>query len=154
MANIGVAHRDSLGAVRAYAATPFDERDPAISPDGRWMSYTSAENGRADVFVSAFPVPKGRYLVSTNGGSDASLGKDSRTIYFQNDQRFIYAATFATGEPPTISVPRTIYTRDPWGQQGVSPDGHILGFVDRVREGEPQAVVVQLHAVVAKPVGR
>jgi len=70
--DIGVIHRDSAGFVRGYSSTPFSETEPAILPDGKWLAYTSNENGREDVFVSAFPVPSGRYLVTTEGGHGAS----------------------------------------------------------------------------------
>ena len=32
-------------------ATPADEHQPAISPDGRWLAYMSDESGREGVYV-------------------------------------------------------------------------------------------------------
>ena len=29
--------------------------DPQLSPDGRWLAYTSSESGRRDVHISRFP---------------------------------------------------------------------------------------------------
>ncbi len=147
--DIAIAHRDSLGNARPYAATAFMELSPAISPDGKWLAYTSNENRREDVWVSAFPVPSGRYLVSTAGGRTPYWSNDSRTLYFGND-RSVYSVAFTPGTPPTLGAPRTVYSRDPWGTFAVSPDKSRIMIHDRVREGEPQALVINVGAVVRK----
>ena len=54
---------------------------------------------------------------------------------------------FAPGAPPTIGARRTLYTRDPWGSFGISPDGSRIVITDRVREGEPNSLVVNVGAV-------
>jgi eukaryotic-like serine/threonine-protein kinase len=145
--DIAIAHRDSLGAARAYTATAFNELEPAISPDGKWMAYTSEENGREDVWVSAFPVAAGRYLVSTAGGRTPHWSRDARTLYFTNGSS-VFAVAFSPGAPPTIGAARTLYTRDPWGSFSISPDGTTMLTTDRVREGQPQSLVVNVRAVV------
>jgi serine/threonine-protein kinase len=147
--DIVLAHRDSGGVTRAYAATSSQEDEPAISPDGKWLAYTSTENGRQDVWVSAFPVAAGRYLVSTSGGRSPHWSRDSRTLYFYY-QSAVYAASFTPGAPPTIGTVRTIYTRDPWGYFGISSDGQTMMMMDRVREGEPQALVVNVRGAGTK----
>jgi len=145
--DVVLAHRDSGGAAHAYASTSFLEADPAISPDGKWLAYTSNENGREDVWVSAFPVATGRYVVSTSGGRAPHWSRDSRSLYFFS-QSYVYAASFtpgAAGAPPAIGVSRTIYTRDPWGNFSISPDGQMMMMTDRAREGDPQALVVNVR---------
>lgn len=34
--------------------TPFHEANPAFSPDGRWLAFTSNESGRAELYLQAF----------------------------------------------------------------------------------------------------
>ena len=47
----------------------FDERNAALSPDGRWLAYNSDESGQHQVYVRPFPdVDSGRWQVSTDGG--------------------------------------------------------------------------------------
>ena len=46
----------------------FREADPTISPDGRWLAYTSNESGRLEVYVRPYPAGAGRWQVSDNGG--------------------------------------------------------------------------------------
>ena len=147
--DIAIAHRDSAGVARAYAATSFNEGEPAISPDGKWLAYSSNDNGRLDVWVSAFPVAAGRYLVSTAGGRTPHWSRDSHTLYFTNESS-VFAVSFTPGSPPAIGAARTLYSRDPWGQFSISPDGSTMMMMDRVREGEPQALVVNVRGVAGK----
>ena len=56
--------------VLELAVTDFDENNPSLSPDGRWIAYASNESGRTEVYVHPFPnTGDARWLVSTNGGS-------------------------------------------------------------------------------------
>jgi len=113
------------------------------------LAYTSNENGREDVFVSAFPVPSGRYLVTTEGGHDAAWSRDSRTLYSANGGA-ILATPFTPGAPPRIGEPRKIYARDAWGSFSISSGGNLMVVTDRVREGEPRSLVVRLNALTSK----
>lgn len=146
---VGVAHRDSMGAVRSIGQMSVAETDPAISPDGQWLAFTSAQNGRDEVFVTTFPTASGRFLVSLGGGVKATWARDGRTLYFEQGNQ-IMAVSFAAGQPPTIGSPRVIYRRDPWGVAAVSSDGQLLVFADVAREGEPVALTVQLQALREK----
>jgi Tol biopolymer transport system component len=60
----------------------FDERAPALSPDGRWIAYLSNENGRDEVFVTDFPAGARKWQVSRSGGHAPSWRRDSRELYF------------------------------------------------------------------------
>ena len=58
-----------IEVVPLVATTNFAEHDPAISPDGRWLAYTSNETGRNEVYVRPFPdVDSNRAQVSRDGG--------------------------------------------------------------------------------------
>lgn len=147
---IVVANRDSAGKERPLYESQYSQSNPAISPDGKWVAFSSTENGHDDVFVSEFPVSKGRYLVSTNGGVYPTWSADSRAIFFYEVNQ-VLAATFSPGSPPTIGAPKVIYRREPWASADISSTGKLLVFADRVREGDPAALVVQLHAVTENP---
>jgi len=68
------------GEARRYVGTPFDERNARFSPDGKWVSYSSNESGRYEVYVQSFPVPGTRYLVSPNGATEAWWSRDGRHL--------------------------------------------------------------------------
>jgi serine/threonine protein kinase/Tol biopolymer transport system component len=149
-AEIIIAHRDSGGRASVYSPESKSLKGfPAISPDGQWMLYTSEEGSGPQVFVSAFPKATGRYLLTPRGATIGYWSSDSRTIYFASANR-VYSSTFTPGAPgaaPQFGEPKQIYTRDAWGAVGISPDGKKLGFVDRLREGTPRALVVRLNAL-------
>ena len=135
-----------MGRVRPLSTAPHEENAPAISPDGKWLAFTSLEDGREQVLVTAFPIPGGRFPVSTNGGAWPSWRRDSRTIYFQQNNR-IMAADFDGAPTPRLGIPRQIYQRDPWGAAAVASDGQHLVFSDRVREGAIAALTVKMNAL-------
>ena len=91
----------------------------------------------------------GAQLVHPAGASVAYWGRDSRTLYFARANR-VYSTTFTpdeSGGAPKFGEPKFMYTRASWGALGISPDGKMLGFVDRVREGTPKSLVVRLNGV-------
>jgi serine/threonine protein kinase len=53
-----------------------------LSPDGRWLAYTSTESGREEVYVTHFPSGAGRWQVSQAGGTFPAWRADSKEIYF------------------------------------------------------------------------
>ena len=64
-------------------ATPFEERAPALSPDGRWLAYQSDESGRFEVYVRPFPnSSSGKWQISTDGGIVPRWSPDGRALYY------------------------------------------------------------------------
>jgi serine/threonine-protein kinase len=76
--------RDSLGSPHALAASSFDERSPALSPDERWLAYVSNETGRDEVYVRPFPGGGGRWLVSAAGGTEPLWRRDGQELFYRN----------------------------------------------------------------------
>jgi Tol biopolymer transport system component len=62
--------------------TPFNEWNPALSPDGRWLAYVSDESGAPEVYVRPFPGSGGRYQVSNTGGMNPVWAKNGREIFY------------------------------------------------------------------------
>lgn len=56
-----------------------------LSPDGRWIAYTSTESGTAQVYVAAFRGGQGKWQVSTDEGSQPKWSHDGKTLYYAND---------------------------------------------------------------------
>jgi hypothetical protein len=78
--NIGAAggDRKPVPIVRTRA----DERNPHVSPDGRWIAYSSNETGRSEIYVRPFPEGPGRIQVSVNGGVFPRWRRDGRELFF------------------------------------------------------------------------
>jgi eukaryotic-like serine/threonine-protein kinase len=56
-----------------------------LSPNGRWLAYTSTESGTAEVYVVAYGGGQGKWQVSTGEGSQPQWSKDGKELYFAND---------------------------------------------------------------------
>jgi len=76
-------------SARPYAATAADERSARISPDGRWVAYTSNESGQDEVYLDAYPQPGRRVMVSSGGGLDPVWRGDGRELYYWRDNALI-----------------------------------------------------------------
>ncbi len=76
---------------------------PAISPDGRWLAYSSAASGRFEVYVMPF-LPQGKasghkWLVSNRGGWSPIWSRNGRELFYGGlDGRVQVAAYTVTGD--------------------------------------------------------
>ncbi|GLC25145.1 protein kinase domain-containing protein [Roseisolibacter agri] len=67
---------------RPYVATPSNELAARVSPDGRWVAYTSDASGRSEVYLDAYPRPGRRIRISTDGGEHPVWRGDGRELYY------------------------------------------------------------------------
>jgi serine/threonine-protein kinase len=78
-------------------ATDFVEFAPTVSPDGRWLAYTSNITGQFEVFVRPFPdVMSGRTQVSNGGGTEPVWAKDGGELFYRSEGGFLVAAAYRT----------------------------------------------------------
>jgi Tol biopolymer transport system component/predicted Ser/Thr protein kinase len=71
----------------AVLQTPFDEFDPQVSPDGKWIAYNSTESGRSEIYIQAFPASAGpltggKWQVTAEGGIAPRWRADGKELYF------------------------------------------------------------------------
>ena len=71
--------------VQPLLTSNFREADPAISPDGRWLAYTSNESGRLEVYVRPYPSGAGRWQVSDTGGGFPRWAGNGRELFYRVD---------------------------------------------------------------------
>jgi serine/threonine-protein kinase len=91
-AEIGVM---TLGGDRTFhqlVAGAFNNYDPSLSPDGRWMTYASNESGRLEVYVRPYPGPGGKWQVSLDGGAEPRWSPTGREIFYRSGERMMAAA--------------------------------------------------------------
>ena len=89
--------------------TKFEEMDAALSPDGRWLAYTSNESGQLELYVRPFPsVSTAKWQVSTKGGAEPHWAHNGRELlYVSNDGMLtsvevIPGTIFTTGKRETL----------------------------------------------------
>jgi Tol biopolymer transport system component len=92
-----------------YLNSRFNENNGAISPDGRWLAYTSDETGRNEVYVQPFPTPGAKSQVSTDGGDGARWSRDGRQLFFATVDGKIMGSDIQAGAEFQASVPRILF---------------------------------------------
>jgi serine/threonine-protein kinase len=112
-----------------YAATSADETAARVSPDERWVAYTSDESGRLEVYLDSYPRPGRRVSVTSNGGAHPVWRGDGRELYYWNDGTLMAVRVDAArgGAAPAVGAPivlfRASYYIGPNTMYDVSPDG-------------------------------
>ncbi len=138
--------------------TPFDERSPEFSPDGRWLAYASNESGRFEIYVQPFPGPGQKWQVSTGGGAYPRWKRDGKEIFFLKlPEKTLMAAEVKPGPTFEVGEPKALFqTQVKWidfgRQYDVSPDGSRFLINTLVAEGmnEPLTVVQNWTAGLKK----
>ena len=130
------------GKPEIFLQTPFDERDPAFSPDGHWLAYSSNESGAAEVYVRAFPDQGGRWQISNGGGTRPRWSRDGHELIFQSGPGFMTAGYAVKGETFVAEKPRAWIA----GQVSaltdydVTPDGkRVVAIQPTDAQGEPES---------------
>ena len=132
-----------------FARTPFNEGNPAFSPDGRWLAYQSDESGRDEIYAQPFPGPGAKILISTEGGTEPLWSRDGRELFYRNGDKMMSVATTLQ---PTLraSKPELLFERPYWNYPyypayDVSPDGRRFLIV---KENEAAAAATAMNVVL------
>jgi serine/threonine-protein kinase len=74
-----------------------------VSPNGKWVAYTSLESGRPQVMVASFPSFTDRRPISIDRGAQPQWRDDGRELFFHGDQQMMVLDvdpdTLKTGRP-------------------------------------------------------
>jgi eukaryotic-like serine/threonine-protein kinase len=105
--------RDGLG-LRAgkpevFLQTPFQERAPMFSPDGRWLAYFSNESGTFRVYVQAFPQKGGKRQISGDSSGYPAWSRNGDELFFWQfggDKQLMVASYKARGDSFLPDKPR------------------------------------------------
>jgi Tol biopolymer transport system component len=126
-----------------YLRTEFNEHEGALSPDGRWMAYTSDQSGQSEVYVGAFPHQGARGTqVSTTGGIWPQWRRDGKELFFASPRfQTLMAVTVQTSTGLTVSAPRTLFKLQIKAGMGRAERGY-----SPARDGQRFLVNVSLDA--------
>lgn len=128
--------------------TEFPKLAPRVSPDGRWVAYSSAESGRFEIYVAAFPSFRERRQASNGGGCQPRWRKDGKELFYLSLSRdgmmsvdVKGASSIETGVPRALF--QTSFQADPNRNQfDVTGDGKRFIFGERVGENNKTITVV------------
>jgi serine/threonine-protein kinase len=132
------------GKPEIFLQTPADERNPAFSPDMRWLAYASNESGKFEVYVRAFPDRGGKWQISNAGGMLPVWSGNGHELFFRGDDNRIMVATYAAQEDsfvpdkPRVWSDRQLANLGNIGNYGLAPDGKRIAAVMPVETPEAQ----------------
>jgi Tol biopolymer transport system component len=132
-----------------FLRTPFHEIG-GLSPDGRWMGYTSNESGRYEVYVQPYPSPGGKWQISTDGGMDVRWSANGRELTYRNGDKMMAVdittqPAFSAGKPKMLFEGPYIPPSPIFSYYDVSADGQRFLMLKPTEQAQAatQIVVVQ-----------
>jgi serine/threonine-protein kinase len=156
--HIGIIGLDDRQKVSPVVEAPGIQSNAALSPDGRWLAYSSDESGTPQIFVRPFPnVDAGRWQVSSNGGT--------KPVWRGNGQELFYLGLsaagaslmavpvhttdrFSFGNPTKLFDGRPYYTVPLGRTYDVSADGQRFLMIKPTIEADPSATPVKAVLVL------
>ena len=137
------------GSLQPVVQTTFTEHAPALSPDGRWLAYSSDETGRFEVYVQPFPGPGPRRLVSRAGGSEPVWARSGKELFFREPADKMMVASILDGVAHV--APQKLFELPHWTGQmfrtnyDVAPDGEQFVVI---RSLAPEPTARRIHVVL------
>ncbi|MDB4910728.1 MAG: protein kinase, partial [Gemmatimonadetes bacterium] len=133
-------------------ASPARETTPALSPDGKWLAYSSDESGTFEVYVRPFPdIATARWQVSTAGGSAPLWSHSGKEIFFRNNHGDLVAAQVRTSPSFTVDSQKSLFALGQFSFGGpvqpyaVAPDDKRFLMLRETVAGESGLLVVNEH---------
>jgi Tol biopolymer transport system component len=133
-----------------FITSPSVEISPNFSPDGKWLAYVSIEPGPNHVYVSPYPNPDVKYLVSEEeGGEEPVWSPDGTELFYRSGSRMMVVLvqtdpTFRAGRPEILFEGRYVTSRVmrsiPY--YDISPDGQRFLMIKAVEGSTGQINVV------------
>jgi Tol biopolymer transport system component len=121
---IGALSMEADPKWKPLLAGKYRYEQPRISPDGRWLAYTSNESGQNEIYVRPYPdVDGGKWHVSKSGGDSALWSPNGREWFYRNGDKVV--ALPLTREPAlSVGSPRILF------QGSYIPANHIYASGD------------------------
>ena len=128
------------------AATTFTELAPALSPNGRWLAYSSNETGADEIYVVPFPnTSAGKWAISAGGGTEPLWSHRGSELFYRAASGDLVAVAIHT--QPRFSLGRSAALFPAAGftslrfapQYAVAPDDRRFLMI---RAGAPDQLIV------------
>ena len=113
------------GTPEPVLVTDADENDPQVSPDGKWLAFTSDASGSGNVYVVNLAMNQTeRIRISPNGGSNPRWsGHGGELFYLSNEKRIMRAVSKTPGDWNDVRT-EVLFAAPPDSRLfAVTPDG-------------------------------
>ncbi|MGB7721269.1 MAG: protein kinase [Bryobacteraceae bacterium] len=141
---------------RPYLRTPSNEWWGRFSPEAtpRWVAYQSDETGRWEVYIQAFPEPRGATRISTGGGQYPQWGAGGRELFYVSPDNKLMAVSLKVGaDAVDPSAPRELFPLPTvevgWSPYDTAADGQrFLVRATPAQAAQPLTVIVNWPALL------
>ena len=126
----------------------YDEDMFAVSPDGRWLAYTSDETGQSEVYVRPYPnIDDYKVRVSADLGDTPRWGPEGQELFYRRGTTLMVLSV-ETAQEFVPGVPEELFTVNTLGGHSsydVSLDGQRFVMIKPgdTEEAAPHIIVVQ-----------
>jgi Tol biopolymer transport system component len=134
----------------------FSESQGRISPDGRWLAYTSDETGRPEIYLRPFPAGSSSVLISIGGGSEPSWRRDGKELFYLASNGGLMSVALSASDVVKAGRPTELFrTHIPGERQNMgssyaaAADGHRFLVPTAVGDAPQAAITVLLNWVKA-----
>jgi len=119
----------------------------ALSPDSRWLAFSSDRSGRVEVYVASFPDMQVRYPVSEGGGTEPRWARSGRELFFKSRGQLMAlpvtpGAGFAPGAARALFPVANYASANNRPQYDVAADDRRFLMIRRPAADGPQDVVL------------
>ncbi len=130
--------------VTAIVQNRFDETNARVSPNEKWLAFSSTLSGQREVYVQAFPSGERSAQVSEAGGDNPVWSRDGQELFYLNGDRWLavkVSQNGSLGRPSLLfkqAIQRSILNLTNYD---VTQNGTFIA-VQRKTDGLPQNIQV------------
>ncbi|MBA3440285.1 MAG: PD40 domain-containing protein, partial [Pyrinomonadaceae bacterium] len=137
----------------AFLHTEANEAAAVLSPDGRWLAYSSDESGRYEVYVQSFPGGGTKRQISIGGGIGPHWHGDGKELYYHAPDGKLMAVPVTSGASLAVGAPVALFEFRASGNvimpyYSVTRDGQrfLLSTIVETEAAAPLTVVINWTA--------
>ena len=133
-----------------FSQSPTSAYGPVFSPDGHWLSYSSNESGRSEIYITPYPGPGSKLQISTDGGIEPVWNRNGRELFYRNANKLMAVdvktqPTFSAGKPKMLFDDRYAPANGAPANYDVSPDGQRFLMIKASEATTPTQINVVLN---------
>ena len=152
---LGIIEGGGKGPVTPLFPNKFFSAFPALSPDGKWVAYSTTQSGGLEVFVRRIDGTGDNVQVSDRGGTEPLWSHDGKSLFYREATTSPMLVELTVKTSPTFEVVsrKSLFPVNdlpgatPHANYDISPDDRTFVFVRR--SPSTRVVVIQnLDAMV------
>jgi Tol biopolymer transport system component len=80
-----------------------------FSPNSHFIAYSSSETGQSEVYVQTFPEARGKWQISTEGGSEATWRRDGKELFYIGQKKLMAVEVKTDANLLQAGIPQALF---------------------------------------------